>query len=207
MASPKTSPLRLVRKLPGGRWQIEIDKRIKRDGAAESERVRVRKLLPPGTSEAVAVAAAARLESELVSKSLAVNASTGWADYVRNMAAGPKSWLYATAMNARNRAKNRGFECSLNADQLRIIMLRSGGRCEVTGLRFTTQNQGAARTRPYFHSIDRIDSSKGYTFDNVRVVCHAVNIAMNAWGEDVFAELARGFVFNRYSAFQVQRGE
>lgn len=26
------------------------------------------------------------------------------------------------------------------------------------------------------------------------------NIAMNNWGEEVFAEMARGFVFNRYSA-------
>jgi hypothetical protein len=90
--------------------------------------------------------------------------------------------------------------CTLNVDQLRQVLLRSGGRCEVTGLRFTHEREEGARVRPFFHSFDRIDSRGGYTIDNVRAVCHCVNIAMNNWGEEVFAEMARGFVFNRYSA-------
>ena len=39
-------------------------------------------------------------------------------------------------------------------------------------------------------SLDRIDSSKGYTVENCRLVCTAVNLAMNEWGEDVLERIA-----------------
>lgn len=43
--------------------------------------------------------------------------------------------------------------------------------------------------RPLAPSIDRIDSSLGYTRQNCRIVCAAVNYAMNVWGEDVLWRL------------------
>ena len=62
------------------------------------------------------------------------------------------------------------------------------GICEVSGL-------------PIFHhtgkvewdsiSIDRIDSTKGYVYSNVRVVCYAVNVALNNWGLEQFLKVAR----------------
>ena len=47
---------------------------------------------------------------------------------------------------------------------------------------------GQAR-RPFAPSLDRIDSSGGYTRDNTRLVCQAVNFALNAFGEDIFREV------------------
>ena len=38
---------------------------------------------------------------------------------------------------------------------------------------------------PFNPSIDRIDSNKGYTKDNTRVVAACINNAMNEWGEDI----------------------
>lgn len=35
-------------------------------------------------------------------------------------------------------------------------------------------------------SIDRIDTTRGYTPDNVRLVCAAVNLALNQFGEGIF---------------------
>jgi hypothetical protein len=79
-------------------------------------------------------------------------------------------------------------------------MLRSRGRCEVTGIAFHKTLSLDGRTPPLFHSLDRIDSSKGYVEGNMRLVCYAVNVSMLHWGEDIFAQIATGYVINKYSA-------
>lgn len=48
------------------------------------------------------------------------------------------------------------------------------------------------------HSIDRIDSAKGYAWDNVRIVCAGVNIGMMHWGEELFGQFAVGYVLLKY---------
>ena len=81
--------------------------------------------------------------------------------------------------NARNRAKEKGFEFDLDkhwpALKARIDRLR----CELTGVPLDLD---AIRdwNSP---SLDRIDCTRGYTYDNVRVVCFAMNCAMGTWGE------------------------
>lgn len=195
----KDTPAKYVRSMPDGRFLLEIDKIVAlADGTKRRERIRRR--MPAGTTAAEAQAIAAKLVRDLTIKAAAVAVTGGWIQYVEGLSAGKGSWLYVCAANMRHRAKERGVPCTLNVDQLRQVLLRSGGRCEVTGLRFTHEKEEGQRVRPFFHSFDRIDSRAGYTIDNVRAVCHAANIAMNTWGEDVFAELARGYVFNRYSA-------
>jgi hypothetical protein len=50
-------------------------------------------------------------------------------------------------------------------------------RCEITKIPLTYET-----SLPTSLSIDRIDSSKGYTKDNVRFVCWWINAAMGNWG-------------------------
>jgi len=207
MTNAPTPPARLVRKLPNGRFSIEIDRRVKRDDEPEARRVRLRKLLPPGTTEGAAVAAAAKMEADLLSQALAVAGVDGWAAYVQALYEDRRSWLHVAVAKARTRSKGKGRGFSLTPETLREAMLRSKGRCEVTGLRFQVKDAALARQRPFMHSVDRIKSDLGYETTNIRIVCCAVNIALNAWGETVFAEMATGYVFNKYSAFNVLRGE
>lgn len=84
-------------------------------------------------------------------------------------------------------------EYALSRDDERLLMDESEGRCALTGLAFDLEKGGWAR-RPYAPSLDRIDSSKGYTFDNCRIVCVAVNVAMNEWGESVFRRVALAYL-------------
>ncbi len=42
---------------------------------------------------------------------------------------------------------------------------------------------------PFAPSIDRINSEKGYTDGNVRLVCVAVNWALSDWGIEVFEKI------------------
>ncbi|MDF1586493.1 hypothetical protein [Marinimicrococcus flavescens] len=77
----------------------------------------------------------------------------------------------------------------------RALWHACGGRCAVTGLPFreTSVGQGAAR-RPFAPSLDRIDPTLPYALDNCRLVLQAVNFALNAFGDEVFLEIARAAV-------------
>lgn len=94
--------------------------------------------------------------------------------------------------NCRKNSKQRNIDFSLSEDDMRILVTRAGGRCEVTGIVFQKiPNMAQKVKQPFFPSIDRIDSSKGYSLDNCRLVCVAANFALNTWGDWVLMELMR----------------
>lgn len=176
------------------RWRWEFDRYV------NGERVRKSRLLPVGSTEEQAAALAATWEArEFVTRHI-VAKTENWDDYVESLLADRKSWLYTTATGCRGRSAAKDRECGITAAHIAQIMRRSGGRCEVTGIAFQTHKPEDSRARPFFHSLDRIDSSKGYVPGNCRIVCYAVNLAMSNWGEEVFAQIATGYIVNRYCA-------
>lgn len=62
--------------------------------------------------------------------------------------------------------------------------------CEVTGhkLSWPTQQLGRGIKHPWTPSIDRWDSTKGYTPDNCRVVSTIYNMAKSTWSDEVVAQ-------------------
>lgn len=58
--------------------------------------------------------------------------------------------------------------------------------CEVSGMSFNPVNTTSYRSNPYMASPDRIDTSVGYTKQNVRWVCVWVNICRNYYTLDDF---------------------
>lgn len=62
--------------------------------------------------------------------------------------------------------------------------------CSVTGLELLYDWEGPGRTNPWGPSVDRIDSSGGYTMDNVRLVCWAYNLAKSDWADEVVLRMA-----------------
>ena len=106
----------------------------------------------------------------------------------------PPGWLVKYAGQAERRAFARGIAFDLTPEDLIHLYDRCAGHCEVTGIPFDMQYRPSGRRRPYAPSIDRIRSDGGYTLENVRIVCVAANGAMNEWGEDVLARLARAYV-------------
>ena len=85
----------------------------------------------------------------------------------------------------KQRAKKKGIEFSLTFDWAEERLLR--GVCEMTGIAFVF---GTPR-HAFLPSIDRIDSSKGYTPDNCRVVLLIINQAKNDISEDDFQAALR----------------
>lgn len=95
--------------------------------------------------------------------------------------------LAETYKHARsNAAKKEKVPFELTPEELDSILERSGGCCEISKLPFieTATNKRFER-RPFMPSIDRIDSTKGYTAENCRLVLSSLNIMMNGWGQEV----------------------
>lgn len=102
-----------------------------------------------------------------------------------------RTWLRKTYASVLKRTRGKGWLSCLTLQELSQVLLQSGGRCAVTGLRFTL----SAKVRdPFAASLDRIDSSLGYIYGNVRIVLLAVNLAMSHWGEASLMTIARALV-------------
>lgn len=183
------------------RWKFEIDRRIENNGT--KKRLRKVKTLPAGTTYEAAVKIANAYEAEMFEKNQTIKGSDGWDSYVDSLLEDKQSWLYKTLASCRHRSESLGRDFKLTPLQLASKMRDTKGRCEVTGLLFTKNKaETRVRQRPFIHSVDRIDSSKGYSQENIRIVCFSVNMAMSNWGEQVFSEIAVGFVLNKYGSLK-----
>lgn len=96
---------------------------------------------------------------------------------------------------AKRRAKEKGISFSLTTNLIEQMWNEQNNKCALTGIDFQIpQERTGGKARPFAPSIDRIDCSKGYTRDNVRLVCVAVNYALNEFGEVVFRQIAQAYL-------------
>ena len=116
-------------------------------------------------------------------------------DYLANNTEISTTYLYAKLHLAKRRAKAKNRSFSLTVDDIRRLGIRQNWRCALTGLPFSFR--GDKWSRPRSMVIDRIDSLGGYEAGNVRLVLHAINVAIGPWGEDEFAPIAAAFL-SRY---------
>lgn len=90
----------------------------------------------------------------------------------------------------RKRAKTKGLVYDLDRHVELLQQRIDAGFCELTGYPFDLTPDAIKGSRRFDGpSIDRIDSTKGYTYDNVRVVLNIVNYGLNIWGEDVLRKV------------------
>lgn len=94
---------------------------------------------------------------------------------------------------ARVRCRNKGILFALDgfADDLQKRI--NVGCCELSGVVFDL-SPGRKPTSP---SLDRRSPEKGYTPDNIRVICHALNAGLGDWGDDAFAPIAACWLAKR----------
>jgi len=94
-------------------------------------------------------------------------------------------------------AKKRGIDFLITPDDIEKLATRAAGRCELTGIAFSFETYKNKKIRPWSPSIDRIHSDQGYTFANVRLVCSAVNLALNQFGEGTLMKIAKALIKNK----------
>ena len=96
--------------------------------------------------------------------------------------------VYELLNGAKFRAKKKGLEFDLTQDFLLDLWVKQEGRCLISK-RVFEWGSSTTRTSRLAPTVDRIDSTKGYTQDNVRLVTFHVNVAINRWGLAAFKEL------------------
>jgi len=107
-------------------------------------------------------------------------------------------------MHSAVRARaNKAGHAMMARDEFSMLWNRSKGRCEYTGIRFSGKRVDGCVKRPWMPSVDRIKCSQGYTFDNCRLVCVSVNLALNEFGDEVLAVIARGMLIRGLLGFTV----
>lgn len=97
--------------------------------------------------------------------------------------------------NARYRADKKGVRCTIDVDFVREKL--DLGYCEVTGIRFDYTPHS-----PFIPTLERIDSTKGYEYDNVVVAVWIYNRAKGAEGMKFLDHFVRS-----YATSKVRSGE
>jgi len=83
-----------------------------------------------------------------------------------------------------NKARNRKHESDLTEEYLQKLWDEQKGKCVYSNIEMNLYN-GESKL-PTTASLDRIDSSLGYTKGNVQFVCFSLNLAKNNFDNDVF---------------------
>lgn len=91
----------------------------------------------------------------------------------------------------RKRARKKKIDYDL--DLLWLIDRIQKGRCEYTGIKFKLEPH-ITTLNPFYPSIDRIDSNKGYTKDNCKVVIIGFNNLKGANNIEEVNKFCKGLV-------------
>lgn len=96
------------------------------------------------------------------------------------------------AASIRAGAVSRSIYFGIDADDLLGLYLDQDARCAMTGLMmepFKTSGKTKSGKHLAAPSVDRIDSNKHYTPDNIQIVLWAVNLMKSDLPQNVFIEL------------------
>lgn len=119
-----------------------------------------------------------------------------WVEHPKYTTALDRYWAGRIA-TIRSSAEHRGIFFGVDSDDLLGKFLEQDGRCALTGLPLDLK-KGSGKTKtgrnPAMPSVDRIDSSKHYTPDNIQIVMLAVNLMKGELPQDVFIEFCQQIV-------------
>lgn len=106
----------------------------------------------------------------------------------------PIKYLSRLITESKNRAKKKSLDFDLDKDFVLQLYEEQNKKCSISGILFDFQSDLEFRIRPWAPSIDRINSKLGYTKNNVRLVCIAVNLAVNQFGDSIFDKMCISYV-------------
>lgn len=83
--------------------------------------------------------------------------------------------LYKVSQSSHSNAKRRNIPYALSIYDLRDMYKEQGGKCHYTGVSMKLHTKEVAKRDPLLLSIDRLDSSVGYTKENTVLCCWGCN--------------------------------
>jgi hypothetical protein len=119
-----------------------------------------------------------------------------WKSVCKKYRETPKAKILSLLKTTEKRSIKKGWEFDLTKEWLSEKVNK--GVCELSKIPFL-YSKGTQKTHfnPLTPSIDRIDSSKGYTKDNCRVVLAAVNMGIGEWGLEMYLKIASKVIENQ----------
>lgn len=89
--------------------------------------------------------------------------------------------------NIKKRAKDKGIDVSVTLQEIWELYEKQDRKCALTGLPICFDKNNGETTA----SLDRIDSSGGYTIDNIQWVHKDVNKMKNAYDIEYFIKMCK----------------
>ncbi len=94
----------------------------------------------------------------------------------------------------KSRAIKKGLSFNITPELVHALIAVQNNKCAVTKTPFDFSASEKYARNPLAPSIDRKDNNKGYTFDNIQVVCAWFNLLKNEWSD----EDTKSFIFVAY---------
>ena len=95
----------------------------------------------------------------------------------------PHTYFVQMLAHVRRRVREKKLDYDLNIDFLKRLYSKQGGGCPISGQPLTLLADGKGHKLTNA-SLDRINNDRGYTKDNVRMVCWIVNIMRHNQRDD-----------------------
>lgn len=98
---------------------------------------------------------------------------------------------------ARYRAKKKGLEFTITLEDVRALAEKQNNKCALTGVELNWDpkaNRGSRRCPADRGSLDRIDSRKGYTLDNIQLLTDFANSYKSNYPLEDLLPFCRGVV-------------
>lgn len=100
--------------------------------------------------------------------------------------------LESAVKTARIRAKKRGWKFQITNEIASQMLKEQGGVCALSGMKLRAdKGKHTSFRNPLLPSLDRIDVSRGYEIDNVRIVTAIANMARADFDDEIFFRMCR----------------
>lgn len=113
----------------------------------------------------------------------------------RNRKVKPDGYLRTKIHSAKRNSIDKGLAFDLDFDFIKELLAKQQGKCFFSGIELQFKPHDI-----YSMSIDRVDSLKSYTRDNVVLTCWVVNMMKRDLTNEVFIELCKKITDNQSNA-------
>jgi hypothetical protein len=121
-------------------------------------------------------------DGDYTKENVVLTDNTPWLLFAKDRAGSTRGNIRSAFMRSvRKGAKKRGLVFDITVKTIDNLLVRQNNKCALSGISFLKER----------FSVDRIDSSIGYTVDNVQLTTISVNLAKQQMSNDEFILLCR----------------
>lgn len=92
--------------------------------------------------------------------------------------------IHYRIVSAKTRASKKELDFNITEQTINDLIIKQNNKCAYSGIEFVNDGSNIRSL-----SIDKIDPTKGYTEDNIQLVCSIVNMMKSNLQEDEFLEI------------------